>query len=36
MSPNPTVVNTVTLKYRASVQVSDWVKFAAKARSIRK
>jgi hypothetical protein len=36
MSPNPTVVKTVTLKYRASVRVSDWVKFAAEARSIRK
>jgi hypothetical protein len=34
MSPKPTVVKTVTLKYRASVRVSGWVKFAAEARSI--
>ena len=32
MSPKPTVVNTVTLKYRASVRVSGSVKFAAEAR----
>ena len=24
MSPKPTVVNTVTLKYRAPVRVSGW------------
>ena len=36
MSPKPTVENTVTAKYKASVRVSGWVKFAAEARSIRK
>ena len=36
MSPKPTVVKTVTLKYRASVRVSGWVKLAAAARSSRK
>ena len=36
MSPKPTVVKTVTLKYRASLRVSGWVKFAAEARSITK
>ena len=36
MSPKPTVVKTVTLKYRASVRVSGWVKFAAEACSITK
>ena len=36
MSPKPTVVNTVTLKYRASVRVSGWVKIPAEARSITK
>ena len=36
MSPKPTVVKTVTLKYRVSVRVSGWVKLAAEARSIRK
>ena len=36
MSPKPTVEKTVTLKYRASVRVSGWVKFAAEARSITK
>jgi hypothetical protein len=29
MSPNPTVANTVTVKYSASVWVSGWPKFAA-------
>ena len=36
MSPNPTVENTVTVKYKASVRVSGWVKLAAEARSITK
>ena len=26
MSPNPTVANTVTVKYKASVRVSGWLK----------
>jgi hypothetical protein len=34
--PETTVAKTVTLKYRASVRVSGWVKFAAEARSITK
>jgi hypothetical protein len=29
MSPKPTVEKTVTVKYRAPVRVSGWVKFAA-------
>ena len=36
MSPKPTVVNTVTVKYNASVRVSGWVKLAAEFRSITK
>jgi hypothetical protein len=36
MSPKPTVEKTVTVKYRAPVRVSGWVKFAAEARSITK
>ena len=36
ISPKPTVENTVTAKYKASVRVIGWVKFAAEARSIRK
>jgi hypothetical protein len=28
MSPKPTVAKTVILKYRASVRVRGWVKFA--------
>ena len=36
MSPNPTVEKTVTVKYKASVRVSGWVKLAAEARSITK
>ena len=36
MSPKPTVEKTVTVKYKASVRVSGWVKAAAEARSIRK
>ena len=29
ISPNPTVANTVTVKYSASVRVSGWVKLPA-------
>jgi len=36
ISPKLTVVKTVTLKYRASVRVSGWVKLPAAARCIRK
>src|ERR1019366_8900812 len=36
MVQKPTVEKTVTAKYRASVRVSGWVKFAAAARSITK
>jgi hypothetical protein len=36
MSPNPTVVNTVTVKYKASVRVIGWVKLAAEFPSITK
>ena len=36
MSPKPTVEKTVTVKYRASVRVSGWLKFAADARCITK
>ena len=36
MSPKPTVENTVTVKYKASVRVSGSVKFAAEPRSITK
>ncbi len=36
MSPKPTVEKTVTVKYKASVRVSGWVKPAAEAHSIRK
>ena len=36
MSPKPTVEKTVTVKYKAPVRVSGWVKFAAEARSITK
>ena len=36
MSPKPTVENTVTVKYNASVRVSGSVKLAAEARSITK
>ena len=28
MSPKPTVANTVTVKYMASIRVRGWVKFA--------
>ena len=33
MSPNPTVENTVTVKYKASVRVIGWMKLAANCRS---
>jgi hypothetical protein len=33
MSPDPTVENTVTVKYKASVRVSGWVRLAAEFRS---
>ena len=36
ISPKPTVENTVTVKYNASVRVSGSVKLAAEARSITK
>ena len=36
ISPKPTVEKTVTVKYKASVRVSGWVKAAAEDRSIRK
>ena len=36
MSPKPTVEKAVTVKYKAPVRVSGWVKFAAEARSITK
>ena len=36
MSPKPTVENTVTVKYKASVRVSGWVKLAAEVCSITK
>ena len=36
MSPKPTVEKTVTVKYKASVRVSGWVKATAEARSITK
>jgi hypothetical protein len=36
MSPNPTVENTVTLKYRALERLSGWLKQAPFARSVRK
>jgi hypothetical protein len=34
MSPNPTVVKTVTVKYSASVCVSGWVTLARASRSM--
>ena len=36
MSPKPTVEKTVTVKYKASVRVSGWVKVAADALCITK